>query len=121
MSDWPNELPGLNLKLALSQLGGKKSLYLRLLGMFQSSHTGDVDRLLEAAAQADWTSVHEINHALKGVTGNLAATELYELCVSVDKKIKADDHDIQAELDAMPTAMTTLLQSMEEALKLPTE
>ncbi len=38
MSDWPSELPGLNINLALSQLGGKKSLYLRLLAMFKDSH-----------------------------------------------------------------------------------
>ncbi len=118
MSDWPDQLPGLNIKLALSQLGGKKTLYLRLLGMFKDGHSGDVDRLLEVAATQDWTAVHEVNHALKGVTGNLAASELYELCVAVDKKMKADNHDIQAELDAMPAAMATLLEGIEVASQL---
>lgn len=121
MSDWPDELPGLDIKQALSQLGGKKGLYLRLLGMFQGSHAGDVDRLVSVANEQDWTAVHEVNHALKGVTGNLAASELYNLCVSIDKKMKSDDHNIQPELDAMPPAMVTLLGSIEEALKLPAE
>jgi len=118
VSDWPDQLPGLNIKLALSQLGGKKSLYLKLLTMFQGSHAQDVERLISVANAQDWTAVHEVNHALKGVTGNLAASELYDLCVAVDQKMKSDDHDIQAELDAMPTAMTTLLSGIEQALTL---
>lgn len=121
MSDWPDELPGLDIKQALSQLGGKKGLYLRLLGMFHGTHAGDVDRLVSVANEQDWTAVHEVNHALKGVTGNLAASDLYDLCVSIDKKMKSDDHNIQPELDAMPPAMVTLLGSIEEALKLPAE
>ena len=121
MSDWPDELPGLNIKQALSQLGGKKSLYLRLLGMFQGNHANDVDRLIAVAKEEDWTAVHEVNHALKGVTGNLAASELYDLCVTVDHKMKSNDHNIEAELDAMPVAMTTLISSIDEALKLPAE
>lgn len=84
MSDWPNTLPGLNLEKALSQLGGKKTLYIRLLGMFNDGHTNDANRIVEAAAQQDWQAVHEINHALKGVSGNLAAMDLYDLCVSID-------------------------------------
>ena len=121
MSDWPEQLPGLNLKQALAQLGGKKKLYLRLLGMFKDAHTSDVDKLVAVAGSADWTAVHEVNHALKGVAGNLAANELYDLCVSIDAKVKAEDHDLSAELAAMPIAMETLKDSIEQALQLPEE
>lgn len=121
MSDWPEQLPGLNIKQALSQLGGKKKLYLRLLGMFKDAHTGDVDKLVAVAETGDWTTVHEVNHALKGVTGNLAASELYDLCVAIDGKVKSEDHDIASELAAMPVAMETLKSSIEQALLLPEE
>lgn len=66
MSGWPETLPGLNIKQALSQLGGKKALYVRLLGMFEGSHAEDGNRIIEAAKQEDWDAVHDINHALKG-------------------------------------------------------
>ena len=121
MSDWPETLPGLNIKQALAQLGGKKSLYVRLLGMFEANHSEDVNRLLEAAKNEDWTAVHDINHALKGVSGNLAADELTQLCTAIDHKIKDNNHDIQAELDQMPGAMVTLLASCKEAQLFPTE
>ncbi len=121
MSDWPDALPGLNIKQALVQLGGKKTLYVRLLGMFEANHSEDVARLIEAANSKDWTAVHDINHALKGVSGNLAADELAQLCTAIDHKIKQDNHDIQAELDQMPAAMATLLASTKEAQQLPTE
>ena len=121
MSDWPETLPGLNLKQALSQLGGKKALYVRLLGMFEGSHTGDVDRIIEAANAQDWTTVHDINHALKGVTGNLAADELFGLCTALDHKVKENNHDLQDELAAMPQAMSTLLESVAQAKNLPVD
>ena len=121
MSDWPDNLPGLNLKQALSQLGGKKALYIKLLGMFEGAHTGDVDRIIEAANAQDWTAVHDINHALKGVSGNLAADELFALCSALDQKVKEDNHDIQDELAAMPLAMSTLLDSVAQAKTLPVD
>ncbi len=121
MADWPSELPGLDIKTALSQLGGKKKLYLRLLGMFEDSHQEDVNRLLAAANEQDWKAVYEINHALKGVSGNLAANQLYQLCIDIDGKLKHEQHDIEAELSALPTAMQTLLNSITEARQLPLE
>ena len=121
MADWPDSLPGLNLSKALSQLGGKKTLYVRLLGMFNDVHTQDVDKLLAAADAQDWTQVHEINHALKGVSGNLAANEIYDLCVAIDGKLKDDNHELNDELAALPGAMTTLIASISEAINLPTE
>ena len=121
MSDWPDSLPGLDLNKALGQLGGKKTLYVRLLGMFNDVHTGDVDKLVNAAQSQDWKQVYEINHALKGVTGNLAANELYDLCVVVDGKLKDENHDLNGELEAMPKAMTTLLDSISQAAQFPTD
>ncbi len=119
MAEWPDNLPGLDIKTALSQLGGKKKLYLRLLGMFKDSHLQDIDRLLAAAKEQDWKAVYEINHALKGVTGNLAANELYQLCIDIDVKLKDESHDIEDMLSALPVAMVTLLASISQATLLP--
>ncbi len=119
MTDWPDQLPGLNIKLALSQLGGKKKLLVRLLGMFSENHSQDVNNLLNAAKNQDQVAVNEINHALKGVTANLAADELSQLCIDLDTKLKNDQADISQELIAMPIAMETLLASIKDAVKLP--
>ena len=121
MSDWPETLPGLNLKQALSQLGGKKTLYVKLLGMFEKAHTQDGERLIEAAQQQDWEAVNEINHALKGVSGNLAADSLFAICNAIDHKIKDGNHDIEEELSAIPETMTTLLDSAKQVQQLPTD
>lgn len=121
MADWPDSLPGLDLNKALSQLGGKKTLYVRLLGMFNDNHTEDVNKLLAAAEAEEWEQVHEINHALKGVTGNLAALGIYDLCVAIDAKLKDGNHDLDPELSSLPDAMVTLLSSIDEALTLPTD
>ena len=119
MTDWPDRLPGLNIKMALTQLGGKKNLLLRLLSMFSENHSQDVNNLLNAAKNQDQKAVHEINHALKGVTANLAADELSQLCIDLDVKLKSEQPDISQELNAMPVAMDTLLASIKDAVQLP--
>ncbi|MGR6874795.1 Hpt domain-containing protein [Pseudomonas sp. HK3] len=121
MSDWPDNLPGLNLKQALSQLGGKKTLYVRLLGMFEASHLEDGNRIIEAVTQEDWVAVNEINHALKGVTGNLAADEIYAICTSIDRKLKEGNHDLNEEITNIPPVMETLVASVKQAQQLPTD
>ena len=121
MADWPDTLPGLNIKQALTQLGGKKALLLRLLGMFTDNHSEDVNRLLASADQQDMEAVYEINHALKGVTANLAADELCQLCADLDAKLKKEDTDIDVQLKAMPIAMGTLLSSIQAASQLPSD
>ncbi len=118
VADWPSELPGLDIKMALSQLGGKKKLYLRLLGMFSDAHVQDVDKLMAAAQAQDWKLLYEVNHALKGVTGNLAASELYQLCIDIDHKLKEEQHDVEDLIAALPTTMETLLASIEIASQL---
>jgi HPt (histidine-containing phosphotransfer) domain-containing protein len=121
LSTWPNTLPGLDLSKALSQLGGKKKLFVRLLGMFEEDHTQDINKIKVAYVAQDWTAVHELNHALKGVTGNLAANELFDLCIAIDAKIKQGNHDLEAEIEQMITAMSTVLVSMTEAKSYSTE
>jgi len=121
MSGWPSQLPGLDIDMALSQLGGKKPLYLRLMGMFIDGHAKDVERIRAAASDRDWKSVYEINHALKGVTGNIAASELYQLCVTLDAKLKQDNHEVIEEIEQMPGAMARLLESVEVVKGLPAE
>lgn len=121
MSDWPSQLPGLDINQALNQLGGKKTLYLRLMGMFMDGHANDAERIRAAASEQDWTSVYEINHALKGVTGNIAATDLYQLCVALDAKIKQENYDVVEEIEQMPGAMAQLLESVEVVKGLPAE
>jgi HPt (histidine-containing phosphotransfer) domain-containing protein len=119
VADWPNSLPGLDLTTALSQLGGKKKLFVRLLGMFEDAHTDDVNKIKGAFDGQDWTAVHELNHALKGVSGNLAANDLYKLSIELDRKVKEDNHDLSLEIEEMIVAMEVLLVSIAEAKSLP--
>lgn len=121
MSDWPSALPGLDLSKALSQLGGKKKLLVRLFGMFEDDHTQDANKIQQAYQAQDWKTVYALNHALKGVTGNLAANELFGLCNAIDAKVKQDDYNLDTEIEQMVAAMATVLLSMNEAKHYPVE
>lgn len=120
-AEWPARLPGLDINKALNQLGQKKALLVKLLGMFKNNHSQDAGPIQAAFAAGKWDEVHSLNHALKGVTGNLAADVLYGLCVEIDAAVKSDNHDIGHLVEKLPGAMAELLNSIDELLSLPLE
>jgi len=121
VGQWPETLPGLNIQGALKQLADKRHLFLRLLQMFMDGHSHDVARIDVAVKDGDWQQAYEINHALKGVSGNIGATGLHELCCELDKRLKQDNHEVEGCLKDMHRAMEELLDSLQIALQLPAD
>lgn len=80
---------GLDTADALSRLMGSEALLGRLLGTFLADE--NMDRLEAAAAADDASAGLEAAHALKGVSGNLSMTKLYELTARQCELIRADD------------------------------
>jgi HPt (histidine-containing phosphotransfer) domain-containing protein len=120
-ADWPARLPGLDINKALNQLGQKKALLVKLLGMFKNNHSQDATPILAAFNAGNWEELHALNHALKGVSGNLAADALYQLCIEIDAGVKSGNHDIGHLVNQMPTVIAELLNSIDELLALPLE
>lgn len=120
-AEWPERLPGLDINKALNQLGQKKALLVKLLGMFKNNHSQDATPILAAFNAGNWEELHALNHALKGVSGNLAADELYQLCIAIDASVKAGNHDIADLVNKMPGVISNLINSIDQLLAMPLE
>ncbi|MGD9174924.1 MAG: response regulator [Desulfobacterales bacterium] len=84
----PVSLPGFDLEDGLKRLQGNKKLYRKLLLNFGSDYdavANDIHRALDAE---DFDHAHSLVHNLKGLAGNLAATDLQSAAVNLEKLVK---------------------------------
>jgi HPt (histidine-containing phosphotransfer) domain-containing protein len=88
--DLPHALPGFDLEVGLRRLMGNKRLYRKLLVDFGSKYTGTAGEIRHALDAGDFEKTHSLVHNLKGLAGNLAATELQAATVEMEKLIKGD-------------------------------
>ncbi len=83
-------------------------VYANALLNFADEHKDDAARMAELwAGNADGdASVHQIVHALKGVSGNLALTEIYTRASTLDTCLKTDHpQNIAAQFAALDAAL----------------
>ncbi|SCW62821.1 Hpt domain-containing protein [Lachnospiraceae bacterium C10] len=82
---------GADTDTGLSRCVGNEALYLKLVKMMIEDKNFAL--LENAIIEGDLNSAFEIAHALKGTTGNLALTPLYdEICEIVEPLRRREDH-----------------------------
>ena len=85
---FPESLPGFDLAAGLQRLRGNYRLYKKLLIDFAENYR-NMDAEIKAAMDAgEMESAHSLIHNLKGLAGNIAATELHSATVGIEKQVK---------------------------------
>lgn len=80
------ETIGMDLEGVLARFSGNKALLMRFVKKFTNDQT--FPHLKEAIAQKNWQDIETYAHTLKGVSGNLGFTSLYELSSAIVSKIR---------------------------------
>ena len=78
---------GANVDEGLARCMGNEALYLKLVGTIKSE--ANFDKLSSSITANDLDAAFDAAHALKGVTGNLALTPLYEPLVEITELLRA--------------------------------
>jgi len=89
----PESLPGFDLVAGLERLRGNKRLYRKLLLDFGANYTGAAADISEALEANDLHHAHSLIHNLKGLAGNLEATDLQAAAVEMEKLVKTDQKE----------------------------
>ncbi|MDF1616486.1 Hpt domain-containing protein [Petrocella sp. FN5] len=100
----------MNLDVALTHLGGSMSLFETLISGFynQYSHVDeDIKKLLDAGKQEE---ARLLAHSIKGLSGNLGASELVG-------KAKALEISIEADLDTRTRDLKDFSIALKEVLE----
>ena len=84
----PESLPGFDLSDGLKRLRGNKRLYRKLLLDFGAKYTQVAAEIRETLDAKDLKQAHSLIHNLKGLAGNLAATDLQAASVNLEKLVK---------------------------------
>jgi PAS domain S-box-containing protein len=112
----PDSLPGFDLAEGLQRLQGNQKLYRKLLLDFGAKYTEAAVEIRAALDKKDFKQAHSLVHNLKGLAGNLAASELQAAAVEIEKLIKGDQKKAasQKQLDQK---LANLEKSINQALE----
>lgn len=72
----PHTMATLNVNTALNRLSGNRKLLEKLVHQFVEDYRNVTDIIQEKFSKQDYQEVHKIVHTLKGVAGNISATEV---------------------------------------------
>jgi CheY-like chemotaxis protein len=81
-------LPEFDLADGLQRLMGNRALYRKLLVNFATQYAHAGKDLRKALDVGDFEKAHGLVHAIKGVAGNLAAKDLQQQSVALEKLVK---------------------------------
>ena len=84
----PVSLSGFDLSDGLKRLQGNKKLYRKLLLSFATDYNAAANEIRQALDAEDFDQAHSLVHNIKGLAGNLAATDLQAAAVNLEKLIK---------------------------------
>ncbi|MBT8367489.1 MAG: response regulator, partial [Deltaproteobacteria bacterium] len=117
--DLPESLPGFNLAAGIKRLQGNKRLYLKLLLDFRADFSGVAEEIHVALESRNFKQAHSLVHNLKGLSGNLEATDLQAAAVEMEKLVKgqtertASDEELNQKYSNLEEALNRALEAVE--------
>lgn len=102
----------MNIEVALTHLGGSKPLFDTLISGFYNQYRHvdeDIKKLLETGNQED---ARLLAHSIKGLSGNLGATELIEKSRVLEVAIEVDLDTKTSDLKAFSKALKEVLEEI---------
>ena len=116
----PMQLPGIDTEQALRRMAGNEGLLKRILGAFHKENRETVAKMTALRDQGDMVMLEQLTHTLKGVAGNVGATDLYEAAKHLDEALRRTPPEAPQELlDELFRQLDIVMRGLEQALELP--
>jgi CheY-like chemotaxis protein len=112
----PESLSGFDLADGLRRLQGNKRLYRKLLLSFATDYNAVANEIRQALDAEDFDQAHSLVHNLKGLAGNLAATELQAAAMNMEKLVKGVDEKAQSS-EQLNSRFSALENALNQALE----
>jgi len=115
----PDSLPGFDLPAGIERLQGNKRLYRKLLLDFGTNYTTVASDIRETIDAKDFENAHSLVHNLKGLAGNLAATDLQAASVNLEKLVKGveektpTDRELTLKFSELENALNQALEAVQ--------
>ncbi len=118
-AELPGALPGFDLEAGLKRLQGNRRLYMKLLLDFGANYTETAGKIRKALDVNDFDQAHRLVHNIKGLAGNLAATDLQAAAVEMEKLVKGKPEkapsyqELNQKLADLENALNRTLESVQ--------
>jgi len=109
---FPDSIVGLDLDLGLSLVAGNKNVYLNLLADFSRRYKHVVEQLSVDIGMNNKDYIHDIAHTLTSAAGNLGATDLSKVAVTLDSQLQEGTLDPLI-CNAMCQRLSVLIESID--------
>jgi len=107
------KIKGLNVEQGLSRVNNNKKLYIQILQKFISNTLSFKEEMNELVQNKEADELKARLHSLKGVTGNLAATQLYGEFIEAEKAFTHSiPEDALYRLDKLNSLLDTFRKSV---------
>jgi two-component system, sensor histidine kinase and response regulator len=109
---------GIDTADGLARVGGNRKLYAKLLRQFAEEQAATAEQVTEARVQGDVALAERLAHTLRGVAGNIGATQVRLAAGTLEKLIheRADTGEIDAATRQLSAALEPLVEQLQAAL-----
>ena len=112
------EIEGIDIEDGLRRINNNKTLYLKILARFSKNYSGFIRELKGKLLKGSNEEAERMVHAIKGVSGNIGATDLYNYAVMLDDRLRKQEKiDIESELSRFEKHLTPILESIKKFRK----
>jgi len=78
----------IDIKKALEMVDGDRDLLKELISMFINDFPDKINSMEDAIKEKNYAKLREISHNIKGASGNLGLTKIYDLCLKLENMAK---------------------------------
>jgi len=115
-TDLPRELlvlSSLDAREGVRRIGGKVEAYRRQLRRFREHYADAAEKLQRLICEHSRQQAHEYCHQLKGVTGNIGASALYEKVAAIDAELKQEKIPDTVNLDEVHALLQNVMRDID--------
>jgi two-component system sensor histidine kinase/response regulator len=108
----PDARAVLDVQGALKRMGGRRSLYIKLLNKFEPEFGQTAEMIRRLLAAGDLKTAELTAHSVKGVAATIGATALFEVAAKLEKAIGSQAPDLEQPLASFGIELVGIFESI---------
>ncbi|WP_178861277.1 response regulator [Thiomicrorhabdus cannonii] len=115
----PQEIEGIDIQKGMETTNYNNQLYLKLLKKFADSQKSFKHEFMQAIKVGDWNQAQLLAHTLKGLSGNIGASKIYEAAKQLEKMCDGENRELEkvvTQLEHVNKALLVVLNGLSKVL-----
>ena len=111
---YPDQLPGIDLREGVKRFMDDHDVYFQVLEHVYKNRMKEMEKLKQAFRGEDYATARFLVHRLKGMAGNISASQMYEAAAELDNALlEGRNHQAESLQNELEEAMQEVLNGLE--------